>query len=443
MGRLFFYGTSRLFWRGSGLYLVSGAIHRQQLMTIALNELFDLGAAILLGLLAGKIAHRIKIPRVTGYLLVGLLLGPSSSGLITDGMITNLGVINDVALGLILFAIGNEFEWSHLRRVGIRALVRLALYETVGAFVVVAGGFMLLGHDIIFSMLAGTAAVATAPAATLLVVREYHTRGPLTDRLLALVAVNNLIALGLFRLIKGLMNLQAGVEPAVAMLTPVYELVVSIALGYLLGKMLTAWESRLDELSELLLVTIGIILLGTGLGQMLHLSPMLVAMAAGATVANSSYLHRLIYVEQRQLEQPLYIAFFVLAGSTLHLDVLPQMGIAGLIYLFGRTFGKIGGVWLAGRRYRREVPSISKYLGMTLLCQAGVAIGIAYEIAETFPEAGMLLTTVVLSTVVVNETVGPFLVRLGLDLAGEIPSETEIHELEGVDVAGNEGGGSA
>jgi len=412
-------------------------------MTFVLNELFDLGAAILLGLLGGKLAHRVKIPRVTGYLLIGLLLGPSSTGMITGSMVENLGVINDVALGLILFAIGNEFEWSHLRRVGIRALMRLAIYETIGAFVVVGGGFLLLGHDLVFAMLAGTAAVATAPAATLLVVREYHTRGPLTDRLLALVAVNNLIALGLFRLIKGLMNLEAGIEPALALLTPVYELVVSIALGYLLGKLLSIWESRIDELSELLLVTIGIILLGTGLGQLLHLSPMLVAMVAGATVANSSYLHRLIYVEQRQLEQPLYIAFFVLAGSTLRLDVLPQMGIAGLVYLFGRMFGKIGGVWLAGRRYRREFPAISNYLGMTLLCQAGVAIGIAYEVKDTFPEVGMLLTTVVLATVVVNETAGPFLVRLGLDLAGEIPSESEIHELEGVNLAGTaEGDGS-
>ncbi|MFH0882255.1 MAG: cation:proton antiporter [bacterium] len=412
-------------------------------MTIALNELFDLGAAILLGLLAGKFAHRVKIPRVTGYLLVGLLLGPSSTGMITGSMVENLSVINDVALGLILFAIGNEFEWSHLKRVGIRALLRLAIYETVCVFVVVAGGFLLLGHDLVFSMLAGTAAVATAPAATLLVVREYHTRGPLTDRLLALVAVNNLIALGLFRMIKGLMSMQAGTEPAIALLTPVYELVVSISLGYLLGKVLSAWESRLDELSELLLVTIGIILLGTGLGQMLHLSPMLVAMAAGATVANSSYLHRLIYVEQRQLEQPLYIAFFVLAGSTLHLDILPKMGIAGLVYLIGRTVGKMGGVWLAGRRYRSQIPMLSRYLGMTLLCQAGVAIGIAYEVQHEFPEAGILLTTVVLATVVVNETVGPFLVRLGLDLAGEIPPETEIHELEGVDLAGPEGEGSS
>lgn len=330
-------------------------------MEIALNRLFHLGAAILLGVVGGKLAHRIKIPRVTGYLIIGLIVGPSGLGMITDAICESLSVVNDIALGLILFAIGNEFEWRHLKRVGISGLLRLALFETVGTLIAVTGGLLLLGQDPMFAIVAGAAAIATAPAATLLVIREYHTRGPLTDRLLALVAINNIIALGLFRFAKGYMSLQHGGEPLLALITPLYELIVSLALGYMLGRLLAVWENHLDELSELLLVTIGVILLGTGFAQYLHLSPMIVAMAAGATVANASYLHRLIYVEQRQLEQPLYIAFFVLAGSTLHLEYLPQMGLAGLIYLVGRAVGKIGGVWLAGKKYAKESPGISKY----------------------------------------------------------------------------------
>lgn len=401
-------------------------------MDIALNRLLHLGAAILLGVVGGKLVHRIKIPRVTGYLVIGLIVGPSGLGMITHSISGSLSVVNDIALGLILFAIGNEFEWRHLRRVGIRRLLRLALFETIGTLVAVTGGLLLFGQDPMFAIVAGAAAVATAPAATLLVIREYHTRGPLTDRLLALVAINNIIALGLFRFAKGYMTLQHGGEPVLAMVTPVYELIVSLALGYLLGRLLAIWENHLDELSELLLVIIGVVLLGTGLAEYAHLSPMIVAMAAGATVANSSYLHRLIYVEQRQLEQPIYIAFFVLAGSTLHLEFLSQMGVAGLVYLLGRVAGKIGGIWLAGRKYSREIPAISKYLGMTMLCQAGVAIGIAYEMQVDFPRIGLMLTTVVLATVVVNETVGPYLVRLGLSLAGEIPEEEELHELDRV-----------
>lgn len=413
------------------------------MISIELHELFGLGVAILVGLFGGKLARRVKVPRVTGYLLIGLLIGPYVMGLISQEIVGQLGVINDIALGLILFAIGNEFEWSHLKEVGLRELVRLALFETVGVFVLVTLAFELLGFDWIFSMLAGTVAIATAPAATLLVIREYNTRGPLTNRLLALVAINNVISLLLFRIIHSLMAWQHGGPLLGSILAPFYEIIVSLALGYLLGKGLAIWEDHLDELPELLLVIIGVVLLGTGAAHMLKLSPMLVAMAAGATVANSSHLHRLIYVEQRQLEQPVYIAFFVLAGTSLHLDVLPQMGLAGILYLVARTAGKVGGIWLAGRKMH-HLPQIGKYLGMTMLCQAGVAIGEAYEILDHFPDEGELLTTIVLSTVIVNETIGPYLVRLGLSFSNELPDDSTggdpLEELEKLSPLGEERG---
>jgi Kef-type K+ transport system membrane component KefB len=400
-------------------------------MTIQIHELFGLGLAILLGVLAGKFAHRVKVPRVTGYLLMGLLIGPFVTGLIPENIAGNLSVINDIALGLILFAIGNEFEWSHIKRVGISGLVMLALFEAVGVMLFVSIGFFLLGFGLVFSLLVGTVAVATAPAATLLVVREYHTRGPLTDRLLALVAINNLLALLSFRVVYTAIHLQQGADLMSALIAPVYEVVVSIALGILLGRLLGMWEDHLDELSELLLVTIGVVLVGTGLALMLRLSPMLVSMAVGATVANSSYVHRLIYVEQRQLEQPIYIAFFVLAGVSLHLDTLMYIGIAGVVYTLARAAGKIGGIWLAGKRFGQP-PTVPKFLGVTLLCQAGVAIGLSYEVLSDYPDIGHVLSTIVLATIIVNETVGPYLVRLGLSLGGEVPSERVIRSLEDV-----------
>lgn len=409
-------------------------------MTMQLHELFGLGVAILVGLFGGKVARRLKVPRVTGYLLVGLLIGPYVLGLISENVVGELNVINDIALGLILFAIGNEFEFTHLKNVGIRELLKLALFETAGVFVLITLGFLLLGFDPVFSMLAGTVGIATAPAATLLVIREYNTRGPLTDRLLALVAVNNVISLVLFRVILSMMTYETSGHLLTGILTPLYEVVVSLALGYLIGKGLMIWEDHLDELPELLLVIIGAVLLGTGMAHMLKLSPMLVAMGAGATVANSSRLHRLIYVEQRQLEQPVYIAFFVLAGTSLHLDVLPQMGIAGLVYLVARTAGKVGGIYAAGLTIP-ERPQIGKYLGMTMLCQAGVAIGEAYEVLHRFPEKGQLLTTIVLATVIVNETLGPYLVRLGLSFAREMPTAAEHSEIEELMETVAEGGG--
>jgi len=394
---------------------------------IQIDEIFSLGLAILMGLLAGKLAYRLKIPRVTGYLLMGLLIGPHFTGLIPEDVVKNLDVINDIALGLILFAIGNEFEWSHIRRIGLKNLLILAAFETFGVLFLVSGGFLLLGYDLVLSLLIGTIAVATAPAATLLVVREYHSKGPLTDRLLALVAVNNILAMVLFRVIYSFVHLGNGADPTSTMLQPIYEVVVSVVLGVILGKLLSLWEKHLDELPELLLVIIGVVLIGTGFARMLHLPPMLVAMAAGATVANSSYVHRLIYVEQRQLEQPIYIAFFVLAGLSLHVEMLLKMGIAGVVYLVARLIGKVSGIWFAGR-YSGQPTEVSNFLGITLLCQAGVAIGLSYEVLADYPEMGQMITAIVLATVILNETIGPYLVKLGLTMAKEIPDTDSVDQ---------------
>jgi Kef-type K+ transport system membrane component KefB len=396
-----------------------------------LNELFGLGIAIMFGLFAGKIFHKIKIPKVTGYMIVGLLIGPSIVGLIPKVMITNLSVINDIALGLILFAIGNEIEWFQLKRIGLKELFSLFIIESSAVLILVTGSFLLLGFDLHFSLLAGTMAIATAPAATLLVVREYHARGPLTDRLMSLVAMNNILALILFRFVKAFTLIGRGGDTLTILVTPFYEVIVSLALGYMLGIGLKVWEDHLDELSELLLAIVCVIMIGTGLAIILGLSPMLVAIAAGATIANSSYLHKLIYTEQRQFEQPVYIAFFVLAGTSLHLELLPQMGIAGLVYLLARTVGKVGGIWLTGR-LNASNRKTTKFLGMTMLCQAGVAIGIVYEVNELFPEYGHLLMIIILSTVVVNETFGPYLVKLGLHYAKEIPKKDEFVNLASV-----------
>ena len=373
-----------------------------------------------MGLLGGKFARRIKVPRVTGYLFIGLIIGPYVTGLIPESVNKELSVINDIALGLILFAIGNEFEWSHIKRVGLKSLIRLMLFETGAVMFLVTIGFLFLGFNFSFSLLLAAIAVATAPGATLLVIREYHTSGTLTDRLLALVAINNVFSLISFSIIYSFIHFQRGTDWITCLLNPFYVIIVSIALGFFLGRLLAVWENHLDERSELLMVIIGVVLLGAGLGRILHLSPMLISMSIGATITNCSYMHRLIYVEQQQLEQPVYIAFFVLAGTSLHVDMLLQMGAAGVVYIIARAVGKIGGIYLAGLKYKETLPQISRYLGMTMLCQAGVAIGLSYETLADYPETGKLITTIVLSTVIFNETLGPYLVRLGLAKAGEI-----------------------
>lgn len=381
-------------------------------------ELLGAGLVVLLGLLGGKLSHRIKIPKVTGYMLIGLMFGPSVIGLISTETLQNIHVINDIALGLILFAIGGEIEWQHLKSLGPR-VVYIALAESLGAFVLVSIVIWLVSGDLGLALLLGSISIATAPGVTLLVIREYRARGVLTDTLLAVVAINNVLCLVMFRLSFSVYALIEG-EPVLAVgLDLLKEVVVSVVIGGVIAAMITFWEQKIDDLSELLLVIIGGLLLGIGLSKELGVSSLMVCLIIGAVTNNLSMMHRLVYAELRQTEMPFYIAFFVLSGASLHLDQLPHLGILGIGYLLVRPVGKAIGARWASRKLDAD-PSVTSYLGLTLMPQAGVAIGMVFSVTEKFPELGHVIGTVILSSVIVYEGIGPLLTRLALSKAGEI-----------------------
>ncbi len=381
-------------------------------------ELLSVGMVILLGLLGGKVFHKIKIPRVTGYMLTGLVIGPSILGLVSTKTLDDIHIINEIALGLILFAIGGEIEIQHIKSMG-RKVINIALAESFGALLFVFITALLITGDIDLSILLGTVSMATAPGVTLMIIREYRTRGPLTDTLLAVVAMNNIICLIIFRIFFGAYSFMQG-EQLVAILIILFkELVLSVVLGVVIAVIITFWEQKIDDLSELLLVIIGGLLLGIGIAKTLGISPLLVSLIIGAMTNNLSMMHRLVYKELRQTEMPFYIAFFVLSGASLHLGSLYHLGLLGLGYLFMRPVGKYLGSHFAARRYGAE-PQITKNLGIALLPQAGVAIGLAMNIVEYYPDIGKTISTVILSSIVIYEALGPFLTKLALAKAGEI-----------------------
>jgi len=381
-------------------------------------ELLGVGVVILLGLLGGKLSHRFKIPRVTGYMLTGLVFGPSVLGLISATTLQNIYMINEIALGLILFAIGGEIELRHLRAMGIKVLY-IGLAESLGAFLLVGGLTWLLTGDRGMTILLGAISVATAPGVTLLVIREYRARGPLTDTLLAVVALNNVLCLVLFRFAFSVYSFMAGELLSVIALALLKELVASVLIGGVIAAIITFWEQKIDDLSELLLVIIGGLLVGIGLSRQIGISSLMVCLIIGAVTNNLSMMHRLVYAELRQTEMPFYIAFFVLSGASLHLGSLAHLGVLGLVYLISRPIGKAVGARLAAARFQAE-PAVTKYLGVTLLPQAGVAIGMVLTLSETYPELGQAIGAVVLSSVIIYEGIGPFLTRLALGRAGEI-----------------------
>jgi len=383
-----------------------------------LNELFSVGIVILLGILGGKLSHSIKIPRVTGYMLVGLVFGPSLLGLISSDTLDSIHLVNDIALGLILFAIGGEIELQHLKAMG-RKVIYIALAESFGAFGLVFFLTILISGDWGLALLLGAISIATAPGVTLLVIREYRARGPLTDTLLAVVAINNILCLILFRVFFSVYSLSQGEMIWIVILDLIKELALSVVIGGVIAAMITFWEQKIDNLSELLLVIVGGLLLGIGLAKSIGISHLMICLIIGAVTNNLSMMHRLIYAELRQIEMPFYIAFFVLSGASLHLGSLSQLGLLGFAYLVARPVGKALGSYFTGRKFSFS-SQISKNLGLALLPQAGVAIGLVLTLSETHPDMGHVIGTVIFSSVIVYEGIGPFLTRFALARAREI-----------------------
>ncbi len=382
------------------------------------SELLSVGIILLIGIVGGNLSHRLKIPKITGYMVVGLLAGPSVFGLLSHEIISDIYLINDIALGLILFAIGGEVELQHLKSLG-RKIIYITLAESFGAFILVAAASIIITEDWGLSLLLGTIAMATAPGVVLLVIREYNARGILTESLLAVVAINNIICLVVFRLLLGIYGIVGGESVGIALLSIGRELLLSIVIGGAIGWLITLWEQKIHDLSELLLVIIGGLLVAIGLSNTVGISHLMVCMIVGAVTNNLSMMHRLVYAELRQTEMPFYIAFFVLSGASLHIDLLPHVGLLGILYLILRPLGKWAGAVWAGKKFG-AAPVVNKYLGVTLIPQAGVAIGMILRISDSYPEMGQMIGTIVFSSVIIYEGLGPLLTRLALDKAGEI-----------------------
>lgn len=393
------------------------------ILDITLHYLAPTGAVMLLGLLGGKLARLIKLPKVTGYLLTGIIIGPSLLNLISTTVVRNLSLINDIALGLIMFAIGGVFEIHHIRSVGKKTLW-LTIGQSLGAFVFTTVALLAVGLDWFPAVLLGTIGIATAPAATLLVIREFEARGDFTDTLITIVATSNTVCILSFELVFSLGEIAEGTSLIYALLSPLYQLGGSLIIGFAVGYVISKWEQHVEDQAELLMIILAGVILVTGLARTLNLQPLFAALIMGAVTTNLSLMHRLVYIELRQVEQPLYIAFFVLAGASLHLELLPALGLAGVMYLVSRVGGKILGIYLVSR-WKNLTANVQKYLGLAMLVQAGVAIGLVDIVRTADKELGNIVAPIILSTIIIYETVGPPVIRFILYKTGEAATTTD------------------
>lgn len=389
-----------------------------------MNELASLGLILLLALLSGHLVRVLRIPEVTGYILAGMAFGPSVLGWLTYDNVHALEALSEVALGLILFSIGAVFEIGLVRRIGGK-IVRLTLVESMLAAIMVLLGMLLFGLEWQVALLLASVSIATAPASTLMVLRECNARGPLSDALLGIIAVNNIVCLVAYLLCAAAVSLVAtwgehGLwETAFRAGYPVvWQLAGSAALGFLTGIMLAGWARHVSETGEMLILLAGSILLCVGAARVLDLSPLIASLAVGATMVNLSRRSRRLFRTLAGTDPPFYAIFFVLAGAELDLRSVASLGIVGIGYVLARGSGKFFGAWLGSRRVGLE-RQVQHFLGFGLLTQAGLAVGLVMAVGQQFPEYYGPVSTVVLSAVVVYEMIGPICTKFAIVQAGE------------------------
>jgi Kef-type K+ transport system membrane component KefB len=391
-----------------------------------MTPLLAVGIILLAAIVFGHLFRAIRLPEVTGYIAAGVLVGPSVLGLVNSENVQTLHVMSEIALGIILFSIGTAFKIDHLLHIG-RKIIAISVIEAAftGGFVYFATTWY--GLDWRVCIFLSVISMSTAPAATMMVMRELKSSGPLTDAITAVVAFNKIIVLLAFTVATayvGMYRPEVEHEGAMQLLfesgfTLYWEIFGSAAVGYLIGLLLSFWEKAMDEVGERQILMVGAILMVVGASQVLHVSPLISALVAGSTLANLTPRVEMLGDVIRGLDPPLYAIFFVLAGAAVQLDVLRELGVVGVIFILARMAGKIGGM-AAGARFAGMDPVVIRFLGLSMLALADLAIGLSHEISRRYPEIESTVATIVLGAVTIYEFVGPLATRLSLIRAREV-----------------------
>ena len=390
--------------------------------------LLSLGAAVAVGLIFNRIVKRFGLPSVTGYLVAGVLIGPSCLQIIPETWIGSLTLLVNVALGFIAFSIGGEFRFSKIKNIGKSVLVITFMQALVTTVVVDLVLALVFGNTGVAICL-GAIATATAPAATLMVVRQYNAKGPVSDILMPVVALDDAIGLIIFSVsisVAKIMFSGSAINVGLMLLEPLMEIFFSLLAGAAIGGLLTLCLGFFQSRNNRLTAIISAVFLGTAIAEIFHLSSLLLCMAIGAMMTN---LYRdsdkMIDVTEHWTPVVLLL-FFVISGAELDLMVIPTVGLLGVLYLVSRSLGKYFGAFFGAKMVKAD-KNIQKYLGVALLPQAGVAIGMSQIVVATLPpEYGTKIRAVVLCATLVYELVGPLLTKLVLTMAGEIKTREEI-----------------
>lgn len=394
-----------------------------------MNYLLLIGIIILSGYLGKKLSNRIKLPGVTGYLIMGVLLGCSLFNLLKPEFLETTGLFTDMTLGIVGFIIGSQLAIRTFRQIGRRVFTML-FTESFGAFILVFFTILIFTRRFELALLVAAVAPATAPAGTVAVLQEYRAKGILTNSLLTIAGLDDGVCIMIYVFASAIAKVFLFNTESISILhiilVPLYRIILAVVVGGAGGFLLSLILRKIHTREETMVLIFGFIFLVTGISNFFNISFILATMAMGITIVNFSPIPaRRVSRILEDIVPLVYIVFFVLAGAHLNVRLLPAMGIMGLLYILARSAGKIGGATLGA--FISKAPRVLKrYLGFGLLSQAGVAIGLSLLVMREFSTAGeqgkeiaTLIVTMIAATTVVFEIIGPIVAKIAVVRAGE------------------------
>jgi Kef-type K+ transport system membrane component KefB len=422
-----------------------------------MDVMLKLAVLLIVGIIGGKLARMVKLPEVSGYLLFGLFLSPSliqllfGNGLVflNAADLTNFTIISELALAVIAFSIGSEFVMKSLLKVG-KSIMIITIAEVIGAIgIVFSVMYFIFDQSFAFSIVIASMSAATAPAATLMVMRQYRAKGPVTSTILPVVALDDVFGIMAFGIAVSLARLSieainGGVVTSFWVMAwePIKEIGGSLILGVILGFILSIISKRSSNRDMMKAIALAFIFASVGLSKQLHFSPLLTNIVMGTTLVNlDRHAHRTFNLVNEFIT-PFFVLFFTIAGASLELDVLASVGWIGIAYVLARGIGKWVGATF-GATVMKSPKTVRKYLGLALLPQGGISIGLSVLVRQIFtPEftnnaMAAQIITIIMASVLVYETSGPIFAKLSISLAGEVNGLDSIVPAAGSEVLTN------
>lgn len=386
--------------------------------------LLTLGGILFSGLIIDELGRRTQLPRVTLLILLGIAVGPSGFDLLPQAFQDGYKFLAATALTMVAFLLGGQLSLPILREHG-RVILTVSLFAIFITALLVGFGLYLVGAALTTALLLAGISTATAPAATRDVIRQVKAKGPFTTTLLGVVAIDDAWGLIVFSVLLVLAKFISGTETDAVFLIGIIEIGGAVLIGILLGVPAIFLTGRLNPGEPIQLEALGLVFLCAGAAIWLEVSYLLAGMVCGAIITNFAKHHNRPFHEIENIEWPFMVMFFILAGALLDPGALLQIGVTGIAFILFRSLGRISGGWL-GARFGGARPEHAKWLGMALMPQAGVALGMALVAEDHFPEYGSSILAITIGATVVFEIVGPAFTMLALRRVGEAGEDTIV-----------------